>query len=257
MLSGMDEVLAANERAWDRKVREGQSTYTRPVSTQEVEAARHGDVRLHLGTRRLVPPQWLPELRGCRVLCLAAGGGQQAPLLAAAGARVTVLDLSAEQLSQDRMVARRDSLELEAVQGDMRDLTGFPDGTFDLIVHPVANCFIPDVRPLWGECYRVLCPGGSLLSAFVNPILYALAEDGLCLEHRIPYSDLEQLSAEQREKRMREGGALEFGHSLQDLLGGQVEAGFHLTGFFEADFPGKPVDAFLPTLLATRATRPA
>ncbi len=38
---------------------------------------------------------WLPGgIRGWKVLCLAAGGGRHGPLYAAAGAQVTVVDLS-------------------------------------------------------------------------------------------------------------------------------------------------------------------
>lgn len=254
-MASVDEVQQANEAVWDRRVREGENAHTRPVSSDEVDAARRGDVRLHLGTPKRIPQGWFPELRGCEVLCLAAGGGQQGPLLAAAGATVTVFDASAEQLAQDKRVAERDGLALETVQGDMRDLSRFADESFDLIVHPVANCFIPDVNPVWRECFRVLRPRGLLLSAFVNPILYALGDSGSSLEHAIPYSDLERLNADERERHLSEGGALEFGHTLEDLIGGQLAAGFVITGFYEDRFPGQVVDAFLPSLLATRASK--
>ena len=39
-----------------------------------------------------MPADWFGDLAGAPVLCLASGGGQQGPLLAAAGARVTVFD---------------------------------------------------------------------------------------------------------------------------------------------------------------------
>ena len=45
-----------------------------------------------------MPRDWFGVLAGARVLALASSGGQQAPLLAAAGAIVTVHDLSAAQL---------------------------------------------------------------------------------------------------------------------------------------------------------------
>ncbi|MCR2721536.1 class I SAM-dependent methyltransferase, partial [Salmonella enterica] len=79
-------------------------------------------------------------------------------------ADVTVFDLSARQLEQDRAVARRDGLALTAVQGDMRDLSVFADQSFDVVFHPISNLYVPDVRPVWRECFRVLRPGGSLLS---------------------------------------------------------------------------------------------
>ena len=73
-----------------------------------------------------MPRQWLAPLAGTRVLCLACGGGQQAPILAAAGARVTVVDLSSRQLDQDRFVAERDGLGITTVQADMADCGSCP-----------------------------------------------------------------------------------------------------------------------------------
>ncbi len=203
-----------------------------------------------------VPKSWL-EVAGRNVLCLASGGGQQGPILAAAGANVTVFDLSDEQLVQDRYVAERDGLSLRTVQGDMCDLSAFNDATFDLIVHPVSNCFIPDVRPLWREAFRVLRSSGQLLSGMVNPLLYALGEDeSLRIQHKIPYADHEHLSEAERQGHFEAGRALEFGHSLDDLIGGQLVAGFVITGFYEDRFPSKAVDAYLPVLFATRALKP-
>ncbi len=74
---------------------------------------------------------------------------------------------------------------------------------FDLIFHPVSNVFIPDVRPVWAECARVLRPGGDLLSGFVNPVEYMfdpqLMEIGeLKVKYALPYSDLESLTQAER-----------------------------------------------------------
>ena len=114
------------------------------------------------------------------MLCLASGGGQQGPILAAAGANVTVFDNSPNQLAQDRLVADREGLTIETVLGDMADLSAFPDARFDLIFHPVSNVFAPDVRPVWKEAFRVLRPGGSLLAGFMNPVQYLF--DDIALE---------------------------------------------------------------------------
>src|SRR5690606_8941170 len=88
---------------------------------------------------------------------------------AAAGAEVTSFDNSDAQLALDRQVAEREGLAVRLVQGDMADLAVFPDASFDLIFHPVANVFVPDVKPVWRECARVLKPGGRLLAGFMNP----------------------------------------------------------------------------------------
>ena len=246
-----------NRQAWNRRVKEGASPYTQPVTSEQVAAAKRGEWQIFLTPGRPAPSAWL-DVAERDVLCLASGGGQQGSLLAAAGAYVTVFDLSDEQLGQDRLVAERDGPELTTVQGSMTDLSAFADASFDTIVHPISNCFIPDVNPVWREAYRVLRPGGQLLAGMVNPLLYALddesEDDRLVVRHRIPYSDLE-LTPDEQQERFSDGRALEFGHTLDDLIGGQLAAGFVLTGFYEDRFPGKPVDDYLAVTLATRALK--
>jgi len=196
------------------------------------------------------------------VLCLASGGGQQGPLLAAAGGRVTVFDNSPRQLDQDRLVAERDGLDLQTVEGDMRDLSAFAARSFDLIFHPVANVFVPEVRPVWREAFRVLRPGGALLSGFVNPLLYIFDGDRaqageLIIRHAIPYSDRTSLTDEEERRVIDSGRPLEFGHTLEDQIAGQLEAGFVLTGFYEDMDPEDPLAKFISSFIATRAIRPA
>ena len=122
--------VAHNRAAWDKEVEDG-NEWSRPVSAEEVERARMGDWSIVLIGREPVDRSWLPtDLTGKDVLCLGSGGGQQGPILAAAGARVTVFDNSPRQLGQDQMVAARDGLELRTVLGDMRDLSAFGDATY-------------------------------------------------------------------------------------------------------------------------------
>lgn len=255
-----DEVRRYNARAWDKAV-ERASRWTTPVAPEEVAAARAGDWRIVLTPTRAVPRAWFPALVGADVLCLAGGGGQQGPILAAAGAHVTVFDNSPQQLAQDRFVARRDNLDLRTIEGDMRDLSIFAAATFDLIVHPTSNLFVPDVRPVWRECFRVLRPGGVLLAGFCNPVLYLfdqeLADEGvLQVRHTLPYSDLTSLTEAERAVYLDELQPLEFGHTLTDQIGGQLDAGFVLTGLYEDVWPGMKVNEYTPTYIATRAVKP-
>jgi len=133
------DLLKLNREAWNEEVQK-RNVWTRPVSPEVIADARMGRWSLLLTPTKPVPADWYPELRGAKVLCLASGGGQQGPILATAGADVTVLDNCPAQLEQDRMVAEREGLSIRLEQGDMRDLSRFEDGSFNLIFHPVSIC---------------------------------------------------------------------------------------------------------------------
>jgi SAM-dependent methyltransferase len=253
------DITTYNREAWNSRVEKG-NRWTLPVGPEVIAAARLGDWNVVLTPTRPVPRSWFPPLVGLDVLCLASGGGQQGPILAAAGASVTVLDASPAQLDQDRLVAKREQLQLSTVIGDMRDLSMFPDDNFELVFHPCSNCFVPDVRPIWREAYRVLQPGGVLLAGFVNPVLYifddALVEQGeLRVRHAIPYSDVTSLSDAERQRYIEKKDPLVYGHSLEDQIGGQLNAGFCLTAFYEDHDASHPLARFLATFIATRAVK--
>ena len=213
-----------------------------------------------LANQQPVPKEWFPELEGCRVLCLASGGGQQGPILAAVGADVTVLDGSTRQLDQDRLVAERDSLQIKTIEGDMADLSMFEDASFDLIVHPVSNFNIPDILPVWREAYRVLRKGGILLAGFTNPFIYLfdqdLWEEGIfTVKYSIPHSDVINLSREAIERHVEKGRLLEHSHTLSDQIGGQLQAGFVITGLFEDGDDNEALSHYMPLFIATRAIK--
>jgi len=256
------DIPSINRQAWDKQVEKG-NRWTVPVTSEEVEKARAGHWEIVLTPTRPVPEEWFPKLSGAKVLCLAGGGGQQGPILAAAGAWVTVLDNSPAQLAKDRAVAERDGLGLDTVLGDMADLSRFSDASFDLVVLPAAVMFVADVAPVWREVHRVLRRGGVLLAGFTNPIEYIFDEESLergelVVANAIPYADTETLPEEEIEKRVEGGTPLEFGHSLEDLIGGQLEAGFTVTGFYEDRSPegdDDPLRPHIATYFATRAKK--
>jgi SAM-dependent methyltransferase len=257
----MDAIAQHNRKAWDRQAREG-CRWSIPVTPEEVAEARAGRPRIILTPDTPVPHDWLGELPGRDLLCLASAGGQQAPLLAAAGATVSSLDLSEEQLALDRVVAEREGLTIRTVQGDMRDLSAFSDESFDLVVHVTSNVFCPEIVPVWKECHRVLRPGGELLAGFMNPSYYLF--DHYALErgeppvavHPLPFSDQTHLSPPELEALMTAGEALEFSHSLNDQIGGQIRAGFAIVGFFEDTWKEAEVlDRLFPTMINTRARK--
>lgn len=256
-------VYQYNQQAWDQAAgnRERWST---PVGPETIAAARRGEVSIILTPLKPIPGAWLGDLVGRDVLLLAGSGGQQAPVVAAAGANVTVADLSAGQLALDREVADREGLGIQTIQCSMDDLTGIADGAFDLVIHPCSNTFVPNVVPVWEEAFRVLRPGGELLSGFLNPAYFLFDETELAagrmqVRYRVPYSDLEQRSTEQLDQFRSRNEPLCFGHRLEDQLGGQMRAGFQMIDLYEDYWgPGESemVDRHLPTFLATRSRKP-
>jgi SAM-dependent methyltransferase len=249
-----------NREAWDREVERG-NEWTVPVGPDVIEAARQGRWEILLTETRPVPKDWFPDLQGANVLCLASGGGQQAPVLAAAGANVTVLDNSPGQLAQDRLVAEREGLDLRTVEGDMADLSLFAGESFHLVFHPVSNLFAPEVRPVWVEAFRVLRRGGYLLAGFLNPAVYIFdlelvdSSGELRVRYALPYADATSKSEEDVARQIERGEPLEFSHTLEDQIGGQIEAGFAIVGFYEDRHRDDPIAARMPTYIATRAIK--
>ena len=128
-------LLEHNRTAWNEEVKKG-NRWTLPVTTAEIEAAANGEFKIILTPFSPVPKDWLGEVREKKILCLASGGGQQGPILAAAGGQVTVFDNSEEQLKIDEQVALENDLQIQTVRGNMQDLGCFADESFDLIIHP-------------------------------------------------------------------------------------------------------------------------
>jgi SAM-dependent methyltransferase len=254
-------VFEHNQQAWNHEARQG-GRWSTPISDEEIAAARRGEWKLYLTPTTPLPASWLADTQGADILCLASAGGQQAPVLAAAGGNVTVFDCSEEQLKLDRTVAGKHQLTLRTVVGDMRDLRVFCDGSFDRVINACSTCFVPDVRPVWAEAHRVLRPGGSLLTGFLNPLYYLFDRDlddngELKVCHALPYSDLSSISAQRRSQKVERKAALEFGHTLTDQIGGQIAAGFAITGFFEDRWTDKAtnLNQYAPVYVVTRATR--
>jgi SAM-dependent methyltransferase len=249
------DVTRYNRRAWDQISAQGDKLY-HAATEQQIQKARQGDLRIRVTPTVAVPGEWMMPLVDKKILCLAAGGGQQAPLLAAAGADVTVVDLSPLQLQRDIEIAEKENLAIHTVIADMADMPEIEAEIFDLVINPCSVIFCPEVRPVWREVHRVLKTGGRLITGFINPTYYlfdaAKMDRGkLKVRHKIPYSDL-QLDADQREKLIGPDRPLEFGHTLTDLIAGQIECGFQIAGFYEdrwgdEDRLSSMIDIFIAT----------
>lgn len=253
------DIRSYNRDAWNREV-DSNNRWTQPVSHEVIERAKQGEFGILLTENIAVPHRWFPPLNRADVLCLASGGGQQGPVLAALGANVTVFDNSPNQLKQDQLVAEREGLTLKTIEANAADLSVFADEFFDLIFNPCSTVFMQDVRVVWKECYRVLRQGGILMTGSMNPIHYIFdlfkADEGVLeVAHSIPYSDVTSLSKEDLDEYLSKGLPLEFGHSLTDLLGGQCAAGFVITDLYEDVMTDSPLGRYHPNYIATRAVK--
>ncbi|MBQ4423410.1 MAG: class I SAM-dependent methyltransferase [Clostridia bacterium] len=244
-----------NAETVDRWVREGWE-WGRPIDRETFQNAKNGTWDVLLTPTVPVPHAWIGDLRGKTVLGLASGGGQQMPVFAACGAVCTVLDYSEEQLKAERLVAAREGYAITVVRADMTKPLPFPDGSFDLVFHPVSNCYVRDVRPIFKECFRVLKPGGVLLAGLDNGINYLFdGADETRVVNSLPFDPL--ANPAQMEQLARSDGGVQFSHTAEEQIGGQLEAGFRLTHLYEdTNGEGRLHELHIPTFYATRAIRP-
>ena len=222
-----------NAETIDRWIAEGWE-WGIPISHVTYLAAKAGEWNVLLTPTKPVPKSWFPELRGAHILGLAAGGGQQMPVFAACGAVCTVLDYSPRQIESELLVAEREGYAIEAVRADMTRPLPFPDACFDLVFHPVSNCYIQEVEPVWRECWRVLKPGGLLMAGLDNGLNYLFEGDEdapAVVTGSLPFDPLKNPA--QMESLRRDDCGVQFSHGIEEQIGGQLRAGFRLLDVYE------------------------
>ena len=224
----MQDIYAQVERNIDHLV-EQDVNWSACATKEQLKKARDCQVELPFGAGKIIQPEWLGDLRGKWVLCLAGAGGLQAPLMACAGADVTVLDLSQKMLDKDREIAARENLAIRIEHGNMCDLSRFEDGSFELVLNPPSLFYVPDVMPVFREVYRVLKTGGSFIMISTNPIAYVCDHDAElgCYKavNRMPYRSTDH--ADQCDW-------VEYGHTMETYISGQLQCGFVLMGYMES-----------------------
>lgn len=249
----MDRYTDINSATIDRWISEGWE-WGRPIDHETFLRAKRGEWSVLLTPTRPVPKGWFCDLAGARILGLASGGGQQMPIFTALGADCTVLDYSAAQLDSERLVAEREHYSIELVQADMTKPLPFSDACFDLIFHPVSNCYVEEVYPIWRECHRVLKPGGILLAGLDNGLNFVFDDDERTFRHRLPFNPLRdrELYAES----LRSGSGIQFSHTVEEQIGGQLRAGFLLQDLYQdTNGVGNLHDYNIPTFFATKAVK--
>jgi SAM-dependent methyltransferase len=243
-----------NAKIIDKWVESGWE-WGKPIDHETYIAATKGIWSVVLTPRKPVPKDWFCDLTGAAVLGLASGGGQQIPIFAACGALCTVMDISDKQLESEDLVAKREGYKVNIVKADMTEKFPFPDESFDLIFHPVSNCYIEDVYSVFKECFRVLKKGGILLSGLDNGINFLFDDEEKQMVKKLPFNPLkdEKLFRESIEKDW----GIQFSHSIEEQVGGQIKAGFILADIYQ-DFNsiGNLHDHNVPTFYATKAIKP-
>jgi len=243
-----------NSKTIDQWIADGWE-WGKPITHETFKKAKNNDWSVVLTPTKPVPKEWFCEMKGAKILGLASGGGQQMPIFAALGADCTVLDYSERQLQSEIEVARRENYKINTVHADMTKPLPFEDETFDLIFHPVSNCYIEDVLPVWKECYRVLKKGGILLAGLDNGINYIFDEEESKIVHKLPFNPLKD--KELYEKSMKNNWGIQFSHTIEEQIGGQLKAGFILTDIYQdTNGYGNLHEHNVPTFYATRAIKP-
>lgn len=239
----------------DRWVEEGWE-WGKPTSHEAFLAAKEGVWDMLLTPTKPVPKNWFGEIKGKKILGLASGGGQQMPIFAALGGICTVLDYSKQQLESEKMVAEREQYEIEIIRADMTKPLPFPDESFDLIFHPVSNCYVQEVKPIFKECYRILKKGGILLSGLDNGINFIVDEETESkIVHSLPFDPLK--NPDQMAELQRADSGVQFSHTMEEQIGGQLEAGLILTHLYEdTNGQGFLHEHQIPAFIATRAVKP-
>jgi ubiquinone/menaquinone biosynthesis C-methylase UbiE len=223
----MDDVHRFNRARWNALAR-ANALFTRPWLNETAASARH----------QIDPAGRLGDLQNKDVLCLAGGGGQQSAAFALNGARVTVFDISEGQLSRDDEAARHYGYSVATVQGDMRNLSMFRAGSFDIISQPYSLNFVPDCRQVFAQVARALRTGGLYSFWTANPFAAGLGThswNGVAYEINRPYEQGTELQYEdeswvfpQDSPELRGAGPREYRQILSTILNGLVDAGFTL-----------------------------
>lgn len=252
----MIDYTKINSGTWDLWAADG-CEWSLPISHEEYENTTADNFVVYLTPCIAVPHDWFGELKGKKLLGLASGGGQQMPVFSKLGAKCTVFDYSAKQLEAEKTVAEREKYQIEIIKGDMSKRLPFDDESFDIIFHPVSNNYVEDVYHIWNECYRVLKKGGRLLAGLDNGIDYLFDEnEPLKVVNPLPFNPL-KMPKEKLDEMIANGDGVQFSHTLDEQIGGQLKAGFILKSLYEDRdrAGGNEIGKYYPQYIATLAVK--
>lgn len=226
----------------------------KPISHAEFIAAKRGEYKLYLTPTKLVPKEWLGEVKNKRVLGLASGGGQQLAILSALGANCVLLDYSSEQCKSEELVSKREGYPIEIVKADMTKPLPFSDASFDLIIHPVSNCYVENIVSIFQECYRVLKKGGIMLGGYDIGYNYIVDAKEEKIVRGLPFNPLKD--AKLLEESLKNGEGIQFSHTIEEQIRGHLRAGFIIVDLYEdTNGEGRLHELNIPTFIALKVKK--
>lgn len=245
-----------NSETIDKWIDEGWE-WSIPITHEAFLNAKNGDWNMLLTPTKYVPKEWYPNLKNKKVLGLASGGGQQMPVFAALEAICTLMDYSQKQLDSDLLISKRENYKIDLVKADMAKTFPFDNESFDIIFHPVSNCYIEDVMHIWKECFRVLKKGGILMSGLDNGINFLFdenSENEKEIKYKLPFNPLKDKVL--LNKLIHNNDGIQFSHTIEEQIRGQLKAGFKLIDVYE-DTNGYGIlhEYNIPTFWATLSVK--
>lgn len=250
-------VSEINSKAWDIEV-ENEHWATIPISTEELEKLEQEGFPISLTGSRYLPTDWLGEVVGKDILCVACGGGQQTLLLALKGANVTSLDNSARQLDRDRESASKHQVVVETILGSMDSAQSYPNHQYDYIILGMGAQFVEDISKVFPLIQERLKTNGTFIGAFVNPVCYlfdweAYENNKMEIKYKVPYSDLTSISQIERVRVIGEDSPVEFGHSLEQIFRGVTQAGMIIHDYIEEFDAKEKMGEYFPSYFSIKA----
>ncbi len=243
-----------NSKVIDGWIKDGW-VWGRPISHETFMKAKKGKWDILLSPNKKMPHSWLPSsLKGKEILGLASGGAQQMPILSALGGVCTVLDYSKEQLDSEERFALKEGYTIKTVRADMSKGLPFEDESFDIVINPVSNCYIEEVKPLFKEVFRVLRKGGIFIAGLDNGMNFITDDEEVKIVNKLPFNPLK--NKEYMDLLMKNNDGVQFSHTGEEQIGGQLEAGFVLTDLYEdANNEGRLKELNIPSFYVTRAIK--
>lgn len=242
-----------NKETIDKWIEEGWE-WAKSISHEEYIDAKNGNWNVLLTPTVPVPHEWIGNIKDKKILGLASGGGQQMPIFNALGAKCSVIDYSSKQIESEYKVGKREGYTIEAIEGDMSKKLPFNDETFDIVFHPVSNCYVEDVQHIFNEAYRVLKKGGTFLAGLNNEINYIVDQNEKEIVWKMPFNPLKDEKA--KEFMVKENAGMQFSHNMTEQIGGQLKAGFTLVDIYEdTNGFGRLHELNIKTYIATKSIK--